>query len=39
MEKRELLTNYRSAVIELEELRHQLKKVGTDGRPAGVRSM
>ena len=39
MEKRELLTNYRAAVIELEELRHQLKKVGTDGRPAGVRSM
>ena len=39
MTKRELLSNYRSAVIELEELQRQLKRAGTDGRPADVRSM
>ena len=39
MTKRELLTAYRDAVIELDELRRQIKRVGTDGRPAGVRSM
>ena len=37
MTKRELLTAYREAVIELEELRRQIKRVGTDGRPSGVR--
>ena len=35
MTKKELLTNYRTSVIELEELRRQLSRVGTDGRPAG----
>ena len=39
MTKKELLNTYRTAVIELEELRHQLSRVGTDGRPAGVHSM
>lgn len=39
MTKKELLTNYRASVIELEELRRQLKRIGTDGRPAGVRAM
>ena len=39
MTKRELLTAYRDAVIELDELRRQIKRVGTDGRPAGVRYM
>ncbi len=39
MTKRELLTAYREAVIELDELRRQIKRVGTDGRPSGVRSM
>ena len=38
MTKKELLNTYRTAVIELEELRHQLSRVGTDGRPAGVHS-
>lgn len=38
MTKRELLTTYRSKVIELEELRYQLKRVGTDGRPVGCRT-
>ena len=37
MSKRELLTAYRETVIELEELRRQIKRVGTDGRPSGVR--
>ena len=37
MTKRELLTAYRETVIELEELRRQIKRVGTDGRPSGVR--
>lgn len=35
MTKKELLTTYRTKVIELEELRHQLSRVGTDGRPRG----
>ena len=39
MTKRELLNAYRAAVIELEELRRQLQRVGTDGRPSGIRSM
>ena len=39
MTKKELLNTYRTAVIELEELRRQLSRVGTDGRPAGVHSM
>ena len=39
MTKKELLTRYRAAVIELEELRRQLARSGTDGRPAGARSM
>lgn len=38
MTKKELLTTYRSRVIELEELRHQLARVGTDGRPSGVQT-
>lgn len=39
MTKKELLNNYRASVIELEELRRQLARLGTDGRPAGVRTM
>lgn len=39
MTKKELLTAYRAATIELEELRRQLKRVGSDGHPAGVRTM
>ena len=39
MTKKELLTAYRAATIELEELRRQLKRVGSDGRPASVRTM
>lgn len=39
MTKKELLNTYRSKVIELEELRHQLNRVGTDGRPSGCRNM
>ena len=39
MSKKELLTTYRALVLELDELRAQLRKVGTDGRPAGVRAM
>ena len=38
MTKKELLEAYRERVIELEELRDQLKRVGTDGRPHGVRT-
>ena len=38
MTKKELLTAYRAATIELEELRRQLKRVGSDGHPAGVRT-
>ena len=36
MTKKELLTNYRAAVIEMEELRRQLARIGTDGRPSSV---
>lgn len=39
MTKKELLNTYRSKVIELEELRHQLNRVGTDGRPCGCRNV
>lgn len=39
MTKKELLSAYRSGVIELEELRRQLSRVGTDGRPNGCRTM
>lgn len=39
MTKKELLTRYRTAVIELDELRRQLRRVGTDGRPGGVRTV
>lgn len=39
MTRKELLTAYRNGVIELEELRRELSRVGTDGRPSGVRSM
>ena len=39
MTKKELLTAYLEATIELEELRRQLKRIGNDGRPAGVRAM
>ena len=35
MTKMELLNIYRTRVIELEELRRQLDRVGTDGRPSG----
>lgn len=38
MTKQELLTTYRARLIELEELRHQLARVDTDGRPGGVRT-
>ena len=38
MTKKELLEGYRERVIELEELRRQLRRVGTDGRPSGVRT-
>ena len=39
MTKKELLNAYRAAVIEMEELRRQLKRVSKDGRPAGIHSM
>lgn len=39
MTKKELLAAYRAATIEMDELRRQLKRVGTDGRPAGARTM
>nr|MBR4280278.1 hypothetical protein [Clostridia bacterium] len=39
MTKKELLTAYRELTIELEELRRQLKRVGADGRPAGVQAL
>ena len=39
MTKKELLTAYRDLTIELEELRRQLKRVGADGRPAGVQAL
>ena len=38
MNRKELLTTYRAKVIELEELQHQLDRVGTDGRPSGCRT-
>ena len=38
MTKKEMLEAYRERVIELEELRRQLKRVGTDGPPSGVRT-
>ncbi|MBQ8556284.1 MAG: hypothetical protein IJ438_10500 [Clostridia bacterium] len=37
MTKQELLTTYRSALLELEEIEAQLSRIGTDGRPAGLR--
>lgn len=39
MTKKELLTTYRAKVLELEELRYQIERTGTDGRPGGCRSM
>lgn len=39
MNKRELLNTYRARVLELEELRTQLRRVGSDGRPGGIRTM
>ena len=38
MNKREILTTYRTLVIELEELQSQLRRVGNDGRPSGIRA-
>ena len=38
MTKKELLEAYREQVIELDELRRQIKRVGTDGRPSGIRA-
>lgn len=38
MTKQELLTTYRAKVLELEELRYQLRRVGSDGRPSGCRT-
>ena len=38
MNKKEILTTYRALVIELEELQAQLRRVGSDGRPSGIRS-
>lgn len=39
MTKKELLNTYRAKVLELEELRYQIDRTGTDGRPVGCRSM
>lgn len=39
MTKEEILNAYRTAAIELDELRAQLERTGTDGRPSGCRSM
>lgn len=39
MTKQELLTTYRAKVLELEELRYQIERTGTDGRPGGCRGM
>lgn len=39
MNKKELLTTYRTKVLELSELRSQLNRAGTDGRPGGCRTM
>ena len=38
MTKKEVLTEYRAKVIELQELRHQLTRIGTDGRPSSGHS-
>ena len=38
MTKKELLEAYRARVIELEEVQRQLARVGTDGRPSGIRA-
>ncbi len=38
MTKKELLTAYRAKVIDLEALRHQISRVGTNGRPSGCRT-
>lgn len=39
MSKKELLTKYRTMVIELEELHNQLSRIGTDGRPSAGHSV
>lgn len=39
MTKQELLTTYRAKVLELEELRYQIERTGTDGHPGGCRGM
>lgn len=39
MTKQELLTTYRAKVLELEELRYQIERTGSDGRPGGCRGM
>lgn len=39
MTKKELLNTYRAKVLELEELHYQIERTGTDGRPAGCRTM
>ncbi len=39
MTKKELLTTYRTRVIELEDLKHQIARVGSDGRPSGAKTM
>ncbi len=39
MSKKELLTTYRNMVIELEELQHQLTRLGSDGRPSAAHSV
>ena len=39
MNKKELLTTFRALVMEREELRAQLRRAGTDGRPGGVKAM
>ena len=36
MNKKKILTTYRTLVIELEELQTQLRRVGSDGRPSGI---
>lgn len=38
MTKKELLSTYRAILIELEEIQHQLNRIGSDGRPSGSRS-
>ena len=38
MNNKEILTTYRALVIELEELQSQLRRVGNDGRPSGIRT-